>query len=424
MGNDFGMQYIMDGNGNYYTVNNRDQLVVAKDRDEASVFTLFEANQRIGGGKKARFYQTIPVGDLEKTEQEMLGEAYDEDATDVPSDPVLLRVFSIADKMGDVDSDAEENVSTAEKTECTTEVNTQKPVKTQPKFEYSMENVDWNEFLNYFLFLAGGAKGHQEKLAKQHSDIEKEICDLLHYIELYDLTDDEGLRAMDMLKDARQRRRDVKDELSRTEYFQKMLGTSANVAKAKGILTELKKLDTRKYYPRQLEGLFDGMEGRATDRDLYRQNRDAQNDDFNEYEATYGYEEEGQEMSYVETVFDHRQNDWISFARQQMEFYQNVGQYMINLQIEIEAIDTAIEEIMNKIEDANYNVTQGYKVFKELKDLRNERKAKEQELEVLRKMTECFDINAMVDTLAYNVEAIEKITVTGTEVTDKQVNAL
>lgn len=68
MGNDFGMQYIMDGNGNYYTVNGNDQLVVARDKDEASVFSFFEANQRISGGKRAKFYVTIPVDELEEIE--------------------------------------------------------------------------------------------------------------------------------------------------------------------------------------------------------------------------------------------------------------------------------------------------------------------------------------------------------------------
>ena len=394
MGNDLGMQYIMDGNGNYYTVNGNNQLVVARDKDEAGVFTFFEANQRIGGGKRAKFYATIPVDDLEETEKEML-EA-DEEANQASEDPTFSRVFSILDRMKVPEIAEEEKVEIAA------------PVK--PSYEYSMENTDWSEFVNYFIFLSSGAKGYQEELSKQHSDIEKEICDLLHYVELYDLTDEEGLRAMDMLKDARQRRRDIKDEISRTEYFQKMIGTSANVAKARGFLTEMKKLDTRKYFPRQLEGLFDGMSDRATDRDLFRQRRNNQ-DDYLEEEFEESYiEEEEQEMSFVKTVFDDKENDWLGFARQQMEFYQNAGQYMINLQIEIGAIDTAIEELMEKIEDANYNVAQGYKVFKELKDLRNERKAKAQELEVLRTMTECFDINSMADALAYNVDEIERIT--------------
>jgi predicted RNase H-like nuclease (RuvC/YqgF family) len=121
-------------------------------------------------------------------------------------------------------------------------------------------------------------------------------------------------------------------------------------------------------------------------------------------------EEEEQEMSFVETVFDNRENDWLGFAKQQMEFYQNAGQYMVNLQIEIQTFDEKIEDLMEKIENANYNVTQGYKVFKELKDLRNGRKAKTQELNVLRIMTECFDVNSMADALSYNLDEIEKIT--------------
>lgn len=395
MRNDFGMQYIMDGNGNYYTVNGNDQLVVARDKDEAGVFTFFEANQRIGGGKRAKFYVTVPIDDLEETENEMLETAVDDShEAPVSADEMFISGFRVID-----------SIKSPEIVEEHREVAT--PIK--PSYEYSMENTDWSVFVNYFIFLSSGAKGYQEELAKQHSDIDKEICDLLHYVELYDLTDEEGLKAMDMLKDARQRRRDVKDEISRTEYFQKMLGTSANVAKARGFLTEMKKLDTRKYFPRQLEGLFDDVAGRATDRELYRQRREEKNDCIeDEYEDVY-IEEEEQEMSFVETVFDNKENDWLSFARQQMEFYQNAKQYMINLQIEIGAIDTAIEEVMEKIEDANYNVAQGYKVFKELKDLRNERKAKVQELEVLKTMTECFDINSMADAFAYNVDEIERI---------------
>lgn len=100
-------------------------------------------------------------------------------------------------------------------------------------------------------------------------------------------------------------------------------------------------------------------------------------------------------MSFVETIYDHQENDWLGFAKQQME---------------IDTIDQSIEEVMEQIEDANYNVAQGYKVFRELKDLRNERKAKEQELAILKTMTECIDLKAMADACAYNVTEIEKMT--------------
>ena len=115
-------------------------------------------------------------------------------------------------------------------------------------------------------------------------------------------------------------------------------------------------------------------------------------------------------MNYSETIFDGRKNDWIGFARQQMEFYQNVRQYMVNLQLVMEEIDQDIEEILKNIEDANYNVAQGYKVFKKLKDLRNEKKEKEKELEILRAMTDYIDCEAMSEICAENMDIIDEMT--------------
>lgn len=399
MGNDLGMQYIMDGNGNYYTVNGSGQLVVAKDRDEAGVFTFFEANQRIGGGKKAKFYHTIPVDTLEDMEREML-----EGASSV-------NVFHVVN-----------NIQQEEALSETTEEVLSKPMEEAPvenekyiSYEYDIEHVDWVEFTNYYIYLMSAVKEYQERLAGRHSDVEKEICDLLHYVELYDLDDGEALRAVDLLKDARQRRRDIKDEMTRTEFFQKNIGTSAILAKAKGYLTELKKLDTRKYHPRQLPELFSGMEDRITDRNRYRENRDVYLQELTGYEDDYQEKMERQQMSFSKTIYDKKDNDWLGFVKQQLEFYQNAGQYMMNLEIRLDAIDSEIEKIMEQIEDANYNVTQGYKVFKDLKILRIERKEKERELQILRTMTEYFDCNSMADTYAYIVDEIGKITGCETE---------
>ena len=47
------------------------------------------------------------------------------------------------------------------------------------------------------------------------------------------------------------------------------------------------------------------------------------------------------------------------------------------------------------MEDANYNVTQGYRAFKELKDLRNERKEVLVELEAVQMIAERFDCDSM-----------------------------
>ena len=78
----------------------------------------------------------------------------------------------------------------------------------------------------------------------------------------------------------------------------------------------------------------------------------------------------------------------MSFARQQAEFYRNAGQYITNLQIDIKEIDADIENILTETEDANCNVAQGYKIFKRLKELRLEKKAKMKELNCLYALTD------------------------------------
>ena len=53
--------YIMDYSGNYYRINEADQLVTAGSKEGASVLTFSQANGRIGAGKKAAFYCMIPA---------------------------------------------------------------------------------------------------------------------------------------------------------------------------------------------------------------------------------------------------------------------------------------------------------------------------------------------------------------------------
>ena len=106
------------------------------------------------------------------------------------------------------------------------------------------------------------------------------------------------------------------------------------------------------------------------------------------------------------TPFDGKENDWISFAKQQAEFYRNAGQYITNLQIDMEEIDEEIENILLETEDANCNVAQGYKVFKRLKELRLEKKAKSKELNCLYTLTDYVDCDALADTCEANLADI------------------
>ena len=128
---------------------------------------------------------------------------------------------------------------------------------------------------------------------------------------------------------------------------------------------------------------------------------------YHKFKAEHIYEDEGGEKTMVQerryTLFDGKNNDWLSFARQQVEFYRNAGDYINNLQLDIKEIDENIENILQETEDANCNVAQGYKVFKRLKELRLERKAKAKALDCLYALTDYIDCDALADTCEANL---------------------
>lgn len=192
------------------------------------------------------------------------------------------------------------------------------------------------------------------------------------------------------------KRRDVKDELMRIEYFQNNLGTSANVAKAKQALKSIKGLETRKYKPRKYDELFENYALKDRNREKAVENIK------NNYKVVQAVKDIGGEDIMTEerkyTPYDGKENDWLTFARQQAEFYRNAGQYISNLRIMIQEIDLEIGDILQETEVANCNVAQGYKVFKRLKELRLERKAKSQELDCLYALTDYIDCDALADT--------------------------
>ena len=140
----------------------------------------------------------------------------------------------------------------------------------------------------------------------------------------------------------------------------------------------------------------------------------------NQKYASNGREEDqNMENTRRETIFDGKDNNWREFARMQLEFYANAGQYMQNLQIDLDEIDDEIEQTLREIEEANYNVAQGYKVFKRLKDLRNERKRKQKEWECVSILADEFDCEAMADVMEYCLEEIEAVAGTGSEAESK-----
>lgn len=346
--------YIMDGSGNYYRINNKDQLVTAGNREQADFFTFAEANSRIGGGKKSHFYSAIPINsENESKRTETMPELLKSAQTEAVKEEI--------NKEGNNVENSNINV-------------------------YDMSQIDWLEYLNHFAFVGKSIKKYQDELSQTLSNTEMELCDVMHYVELCELDEDQSLYAIDLLRDIRDRRREVKDELFRIEWLQKALGGSS-ISNVEESIKQLGKLKRRRYIPRRLPELFE--------KTTKRENHQSVTED----RKRGGYDT--MEMVRKETVYDNRENDWLNFAKEQLQFYGNVRQYMINLELDLERIDQEIEVILTGIEDASCNVTQGYKVFRHLKDLRVERRMKDKELSCLEAITRNFDCEAMEEEFRY-----------------------
>ena len=99
-----------------------------------------------------------------------------------------------------------------------------------PTLSYELSESDWKEYLTHFTYVLGALSGYRDSLIKAESDVDLKICDILHYIELCDTTTEEVAGLVDLLKECREHRRNVKDEIIRLDAFQRNVGTSTNLA--------------------------------------------------------------------------------------------------------------------------------------------------------------------------------------------------
>ena len=107
--------------------------------------------------------------------------------------------------------------------------------------------------------------------------------------------------------------------------------------------------------------------------------------------------EEVEHMDLVrrDTAFDNSHCDWIQVAREQMIFFTDIKQYMVNLELIRQNLDNEIEDILDYIESTNYNVAQGYKIYRMLRERRKQRKEVMQELSQLQALTAAFECEQM-----------------------------
>ncbi len=201
------MYNIVDMQGNYYKIGARGNLVAAQNSEDASLFTIREANERIGSGKKAHFYTTIEA-------------------------------------IAQPDDEPETTYSAPEFDE----------VKKPTMFD-SLNN-DWEKTLSTLCYMSSHIQEYQENLNTMLSDVDKEVCDLLHFIEFNELGDADMLKASKMLQDARRRRREIKDEMEKTALMRSTFLDKEFGVKVHQSLEHMEHMKCRQYTPRKLAGLF------------------------------------------------------------------------------------------------------------------------------------------------------------------------
>lgn len=437
--------YIMDYSGNYYGINRADQLVAVTGEQDATIFTFAQANSRICVGKKSSFYCIVPIPedyeeDVNKDE-EIQNKAVNEedDFTNNEDDHIEENNTGEEQDVMDYESDIQEEQDSIDdkpdiqkQPDDIVEEDIQKiqdlsyvkkltynqvldPVE-RNVYSYDLAEMDWEEYLTHFTYVVKDISNYEEELRNKLSDIDMKLCDILHYIELCETDYKENVELVELIRVCRESRRDIKDEIYRVECFQNNLGTKANATKANQALKNMASLKTRKYTPRKFGELFKKsvwLTKHIRKEDIqdteYYNNEESQ--DF--IKKQYIDEDEGGERTMIQekkyTPFDGKDNDWVEFARQQAEFYRNAGDYINNLQQNISEIDDEIEEILLETEDANCNVAQGYKVFKRLKDLRIERKAKSRELDCMYALTDYINCEALAETCEANFKEVEEI---------------
>lgn len=123
------------------------------------------------------------------------------------------------------------------------------------------ETVSVAENIQYWVDKVSGLNGlaaetlhRKEELINQLSEVDKELCDINHYIEFCNLNAAQGYKAYKMIKDRRMKRRSIKNEL---DVLNMILGKKLSESVTNEITNAVSGMDKRIYEPRVLNELFD-----------------------------------------------------------------------------------------------------------------------------------------------------------------------
>ena len=207
--------YILDAKRqNYYKISSDGNLVAAKNINDATTFSIQEVNNRLGSGRKTRFYSTLEAAD-----------------TTVPVDVVTPEEVYEAH---DYDTVA------------------------KPTMFDSLQN-NLEEKLSELCYMSSHINEYQSRLSQMLSDVDKEICDILHFIEFNDLDDATLLNATKMLQERRRRWREIKYEMKKTALMKETFLDKAFGIKVHQSLLLMERMKNRIYTPRKLDSWFESQ---------------------------------------------------------------------------------------------------------------------------------------------------------------------
>lgn len=112
---------------------------------------------------------------------------------------------------------------------------------------------NWEEIYQAQHTLFQDLYAYREQLNTDLSNVDQEICDIQHYIEFYTLDAAKGYKAYRMLKECLLRRRNIKNEIAKTDSF---LSASPSDFSSGQTGQKLYTIDHCSYKPRILNELF------------------------------------------------------------------------------------------------------------------------------------------------------------------------
>ena len=202
------LYYITDTYGSFYALDDSNKLVVVNKEEFATKFTLAKANNTIQKViKPMQRYQFV--------------------LKEVPNN------LSLEDDYLELEKNA--YIST----------------------RFDDMNTDWKWEMENLISFCSQLKQYRVNLNHMLSEVDKEICDIMHYIEFYNLDAAKGYKMYKILKECRLRRRKIKDEYEKVGAAITALANDDLIEKIKTALKQMKGLDNRLYTPRILTELFE-----------------------------------------------------------------------------------------------------------------------------------------------------------------------